>query len=764
MKNATALVLIFCHAINFLFLHTNLQHNHLPFNNTKTLVILRPGKIKNHHSLRVKSALNKLTDDSRNMAIGPAGALIERVLTKARELEEMLSKNPSLSVNDEICVNIGLLEADLHAALSALRKKEEDLEEAERRILHEQAKLRQTKMDLERRELEIVAELAKQKQIEEDLKMANSNLASQYRQFKDLKLLVEDQSKKITDLHASLSLKEDEMCKLREELRKKDEDAEIMNSEIESKKQLLDETTEIIRKQEETIKDLQEQVIEKEHDLSESLQLQEVERERVKIIEAALEKQTMEWLLAQEEVKSLAAQLSMQMKDAKEASEDFKRVKALLSDLRSELISSQKTFASSQKKMEDRALLLEKEVAELQEQKLLVMSYTENLKDAQQEVEGERTKLRAAAAQFEELKSRLLDERKMVLHLKEEVHRERTAFEQQTQEITLLRKELLEKELDYSSANKLLQVKESELEEARLIIEEMKSEQASIQRLLQEKGADLLKAQKALAEVHNDIVDLQKLLTSKEQQLVQVTMTLTEKEDHIFITQHELEDTKIKFSEAISLMEKISQLSNKLVVSAKNEDIGTYLEQLEKEMFPDIKQKQLEAELRMVKELLREKEMDLFTAQRTLAAKDEELSTLDRRWAAREKEMEKKEGSWKDADSLEKLYILAQERIGDTTLGDLVTQKLQLEAVQLDAEAATSALQRIHDLTSQLVEMANLDSSLGNKDREASDNGLIVFGEFKGVEVAEKEITRLLELTETLVQEAGILTPACVVT
>ncbi|ONK70339.1 uncharacterized protein A4U43_C05F32710 [Asparagus officinalis] len=745
-----------------------LQHSHFPFNrNPRAPVTLGTWNIKNHPFSKIRSALNELTSDVVSGSNGTAGSalneltsdvhgsngtsvssrfLIERVFTKTRQLEEMLSKNSSISKDDEISMNLGLLEADLQAALSALRKKEEDLQDAERRILAEQAELHQIKQDLDRREPEIAAVLSKQNQMEENLEKANSSLASQSRNIRDMKLLVKDQSENIVSLQSSLSLKEDEMGKLREELRKKDEEAKLMKSEVESKKQLLDEASEIITKQEEKLKELQEEVREKEHHLSESLQLIEMERERLKITEEDLKKQTVEWLSAQEELKELAAQASKQMNAAKETSEDFQRVRALLSDLQSELILSQKAFSSSQKKMEDRALLLEKEVAELHDQKHLLLSYMNNLKDAELEVESERVKLRAAEAEFDEFKSQLADAGELIIHLKEEVHRERTALEQQTQEIITLRRELQEKELDYNGALNLLQVKESELTEARLTIEEMKSEEASIQLILQEKDVELLKAQKALTEVHNEIADLQKVMNNKEEQLSEATNRLRDKEEHIFTMQHELDDTKIKFSEAISLIEQIAQLSNKLLVSDKNEDI------CRGEMLPEMKQKQLEAELNKVKELLREKETDLLAVQRTLSAKEEELNALGKKWETREKELEKmKEESHEDVDGLKNLYSLVQKRIGDTTVRDLATEMLQREAALLEAEAATSALQRIHELTRQLVEGSNLSKSL-----DFNNSGLVLDTELEGVEVAEKEIARLLDLTDKLVKEAGI--------
>ena len=215
----------------------NLSHN------PKSLVNLGAWKKKNSCCLTIRTTLNELTSgacNGDNGAIEPPRIFLERVSEKIQQPEEMMTADSSLPVNDGTGVSLGLLESDLQGALSALEKKEEDLQDAERMVLLEQAKLSQSEQDMEKREQEIVDAFVKQKQMEKDLKKASRNLASLSKQLKDLKLLVKDQSKKIATSQSSLSLKEDEMCKVRDELAKKDEAAEILNSELESMKQLLD--------------------------------------------------------------------------------------------------------------------------------------------------------------------------------------------------------------------------------------------------------------------------------------------------------------------------------------------------------------------------------------------------------------------------------------------------------------------------------------------------------------------------------------------
>ena len=76
-----------------------------------------------------------------------------------------MTKDSSLPENDGTGMTLGLLESNLQAALSALEKKEEDLQDAEGIILLEQAKLSQTNQNIV---------FVKQKQIKKDLKKAKS--------------------------------------------------------------------------------------------------------------------------------------------------------------------------------------------------------------------------------------------------------------------------------------------------------------------------------------------------------------------------------------------------------------------------------------------------------------------------------------------------------------------------------------------------------------------------------------------------------------
>lgn len=129
----------------------------------------------------------------------------------------------------------------------------------------------------------------------------------------------------------------------------------------------------------------------------------------------------------------------------------------------------------------------------------------------------------------------------------------------------------------------------------------------------------------------------------------------------------------------------------------------------------------------------------------------------------REEEINKMKEMTRDADDLMQLYALAQERIGEKSTGDLAIEKLQLETAQLEVEAATSALQKLAELSRELLNKASLSI-------EADYNNSLLLGDSPGTaaNVASSgeclaevytEMARLSALTEQLVKEAGILCP-----
>ncbi|KAL9269490.1 Laminin subunit alpha-2-like protein [Drosera capensis] len=709
---------------------------------------------------------NRKSGTEHSETLKPATNILERLFLQAQsmKLEEQLNGHSHLPNDIRLGLNFDTLEFDLQSALEALKKKEEDLEKAEIAVSLELDELARAKEDLERREKEISAARSKQGKLEDELRQSNLTLVSQTREIKDLKLLIDERERKMATAESSLSLKEHELDKMKNELIKKSEDFAKAETDLETKAQLLAEANKVIEKQQSEMLGLQISLVEKEKAFEVALTQQKLEEQKLKDAEAKLEEKTMQWLFAQEEIRVVRNEASRLMEGSNLTLEEFTRVKMLLGDLKSELVSSQKSLAFSRQKMEAQERLLDKQLAEHEEQKQIIMSYMASLEDARLEVDSERLKLRAAEARCYELEQEFLKERKLMEGLKQELGRERSSLQQALKEISALQDELNHKNFESEKLSSLLQVKESELVEARLEIQQLKSEQLSLKLVLEERDLELCTARKKLEEANAEVSELRMLMKHQEGQLMQATDLLKVKDDYVVQVQHELSDVQLKFSAAESVVERIVDLTKKLVPSEGSYGDDVNQEQMQRQWKNLADEsgwqlKLLEAELQLTRDYVREKESELIAAHRALTIKDEELKTVHEKLDEKERELkEMKEEMLKEAEDIKQLHSLADKRIHGRSVADLALEKLQLEAAQLEAEAATTALDRIAELSQSLVHKAGstmkLQLGYHHFDQTELHTRTLVDGScFRSIET---EVARLSALTDQLVQEAGV--------
>jgi len=165
----------------------------------------------------------------------PARELLEQLFAKTKSLDPSASQDRELSMS----MSIEVLKTEFEAALSILRKKERDLRDAEKKVSVDRSRLNQTKQDLDQREEDIIKAYSRQHEMEKALMRASRDLSLQVRQINNLKLLVEEQDNKIVSSQAALSKKVIEVNKLKQDMLKKNEEADLMRSKIESKEQEL---------------------------------------------------------------------------------------------------------------------------------------------------------------------------------------------------------------------------------------------------------------------------------------------------------------------------------------------------------------------------------------------------------------------------------------------------------------------------------------------------------------------------------------------
>ncbi|KAL2928316.1 hypothetical protein RDABS01_011693, partial [Bienertia sinuspersici] len=265
------------------------------------------------------------------------------------------------------------------------------------------------------------------------------------------------------------------------------------------------------------------------------------------------------------------------------------------------------------------------------------------------------------------------------------------------------------------------------------------SEQKSLQLILQERDSELVTAKKRLEEVNGEVVELKMLLNKKEDQLILATGMLKEKDDNAE-AMHE------------SVVGRIVDLTKELVISTKDEnlytanDLDKFPLQLLKKPAEDYtwQKKQLEAELELAKENLRAKEMELLSAHRQLAIKNEELEMIFQRLEEKDRELKALK---------ESLKASAEQKSVD----DLAVEKLQLEAAELEVEAATSALHNLAEMSRELLVKASLSIDADLDVNVSQQNGFSPKSCTECLTEIKSEVTRLSALTERLVQEAGVV-------
>ena len=140
---------------------------------------------------------DRISSINNNGTPEPTTAFLERLSAQTQKLEEHLNGNSHFFQDVDLDFNLENLESGIEAALTALRKKEEDLQEAERMVMLGHAELNQAKEELERREKEIAAASSKQEKLEEELRQANMKLISQARHVEDIKFLLKESEQAI---------------------------------------------------------------------------------------------------------------------------------------------------------------------------------------------------------------------------------------------------------------------------------------------------------------------------------------------------------------------------------------------------------------------------------------------------------------------------------------------------------------------------------------------------------------------------------------
>ncbi|KAI5393795.1 hypothetical protein KIW84_060780 [Lathyrus oleraceus] len=163
---------------------------------------------------------------------------------------------------------------------------------------------------------------------------------------------------------------------------------------------------------------------------------------------------------------------------------------------------------------------------------------------------------------------------------------------------------------------------------------------------------------------------------------------------------------------------------------------------------------------------LKEEEMEILAVQKALTMKDEELKMTIARLEAKEEELRgARDKVTEDANDHKRLHTLAQARIDEKNMDDLAIEKLQLEAAQHEVKAATSALQKLAEMSQQLlnksktIQSVEADSYISAM-KNNNDIKLDLITNINCIDclaVVKAGVARLSALTDQLVTDAGLV-------
>ncbi|KAM7256940.1 hypothetical protein ACFE04_012681 [Oxalis oulophora] len=365
--------------------------------------------------------------------------------------------------------------------------------------------------------------------------------------------------------------------------------------------------------------------------------------------------------------------------------------------------------------------ILEEEFVQLREEKKNIESYIVTLKSAQLEIENEKVKIKLAEAKNRELEQEQDISMDLIDDLQKKLQHERDSLQQAIGEMSSLQDEIGKRNTEFNQARDLLQVTESKLIAAEIKIKHLQSEYGSFNTSIEQKNREITCTIKKLQELNEDIEELKIFVSSKEDHLIQENAMLKEKDEYVLTMKDELSCTKAKAYEAEQVVDRVFE--NNMVISTEDDTL-----------------KPFDGDYKFLCEWLQAQingsRVQLWRAQAALAKVIQKLDERDTEIAVLK---------GKNTEGPERIYDLVPKRIGESMLGDIVTEKLQLESAQLDVEIVTTAIQKLSKSTVELLNKTSLDiMDLDLTITAENDDDLIRL---------KKQVARLSALSDLFVKE-----------
>ncbi|GJP30850.1 hypothetical protein CLOM_g7180 [Closterium sp. NIES-68] len=489
-------------------------------------------------------------------------------------LERLFSQNYRQDLKPEVDSTkfledaIAQLEMDLSTVFEAMREKEEELAEAEQRLLFDRSNLDSARELIQEREARLVKSQAAQVTLREDAEKIRATLAEQTEELASARKDLELRNKEIRDAKDGLAKKEEEITRAHAAIRARNEKLGLAETELKAREgQLLASTAEVRQLR----LDLRSAVADKKR-LQEELEdsRKELLRQEGKLVamEADLEKRAGIVTAAQKEIKILQKHLKNSATTGEAASRELAQAKKMIGAVKVELKVSNESLNKFRSEVHELKAAVVKQDREASNAAMLLKKRERELERANSDLAKEKETLQMARAAVLDVEIKLKHEMDACETLAMEVRDARTKLRAATAEAAELRKDVRQAESQLMDAKLSLQLKEAELVGLRLDLQETQSDLSLSKQDLRSRTEELESAVSALEGLRRELAAVKLELQVKEERMEASDRALELREESIGVMEVKLEGSNARLAAAETAVEQIAALSRKLADSA----------------------------------------------------------------------------------------------------------------------------------------------------------------------------------------------------
>ncbi|CAI5950342.1 unnamed protein product [Closterium sp. NIES-65] len=463
---------------------------------------------------------------------------------------------------------VAMLEMDLSTVFEAMREKEEELAEAEQRLLFDRDNLETARELIQEREARLAENQTSQLSLREDAEKIRSKLAEQTEELVAARKEVDLRNKEIREAKEGLGKKEEEISRAHAAIRARNEKLRLAEAQLQAQESQLVASTAEVRQ---LRLDLRSAVAEKKR-LQEELEdsQKELRRQEGKLtaMESDLEKRGGIVTAAQKEIKILQKHLKNSGVKGEAASRELAQAKSMIGAVKAELKVSNEALSKFRSEVHELKSAVSRQEREATNASMLLKKRERELERANAELAKERATLQAVRAAVLDLETKLKHEMDACETLAMEVRDARSRLRTAMSEASELRKSVRQAESELSDAKITLQLKEAELVGLRLELQESASDLSIAKQDLKSRSEELDAAASALEGLRRELAAVKLELQVKDERVAASDKALEMREETIGAMEVKLEGSNARLAAAETVVEQIAELSRKLADSA----------------------------------------------------------------------------------------------------------------------------------------------------------------------------------------------------